>query len=207
MGDAASRRTPQGLQHGPGVRAGPADRRSRRRAAALPGRRPALRRGQQPVGQQDRLLRDAGRSDYDVELGGDGQAFAHHQRRRCATTPPAPACPGFVIDPAAQGYHPGDDVALITASCPGPCTLVSAAAQRQACGAASGFRARVTPGTRTSSPSPRARRGRCRSSPRARACGTGNSTGGVLPPTDPAPDDRQAHEDDASRSTRRPAPA
>jgi hypothetical protein len=64
--------------------------------------------------------------DYDVTLGGSGQAYATTSVS-LRNDAPSSGVPGFVIDPAAKGYHPGDAAALVTSSCPGPCTLVRAA--------------------------------------------------------------------------------
>ncbi len=63
---------------------------------------------------------------YDVTLGGAGQALATTSVA-LRNDAPSSGVPGFVIDPSAKGYHPGDDVSLVTSSCPGPCTLVRAA--------------------------------------------------------------------------------
>ena len=63
--------------------------------------------------------------DYDVQLGGDGQAFATTQIR-LRNDAPTTELPGFVIHPGVPGHESGDDVALISTSCPGPCDLVSA---------------------------------------------------------------------------------
>jgi hypothetical protein len=63
--------------------------------------------------------------DYEVQLGGDTQA-------RGTTTvairndAPDHGIPGFVIDPLAAGGEPGDNIALVTVSCPDPCTLAKA---------------------------------------------------------------------------------
>jgi Protein of unknown function (DUF4012) len=63
--------------------------------------------------------------DYDVQLGGDGQAVGT-TTVTLRNDAPSSGIPGFVIIPATKGYHPGDAVPLLTTSCPGPCTLVSA---------------------------------------------------------------------------------
>jgi len=63
--------------------------------------------------------------DYDVQLGGKGAAFATTQIQ-LRNDAPRTVLPGFVTQPAVPGHHPGDDVALISTSCPGPCGLVSA---------------------------------------------------------------------------------
>jgi hypothetical protein len=62
--------------------------------------------------------------DYDVVLGGDGEAFG---TTSVAIRNDAPdhGLPGFVIDPLADG-EPGDNIALITVSCPDPCDLIEA---------------------------------------------------------------------------------
>jgi hypothetical protein len=63
--------------------------------------------------------------DYDVQLGGEGAAFATTEIR-LRNDAPKTELPGFVIEPAVRGHVSGDDVALISISCPGPCGLVSA---------------------------------------------------------------------------------
>jgi hypothetical protein len=63
--------------------------------------------------------------DYDVQLGGDAEAIG---TTTVAIRNDAPdhGLPGFVIDPLAAGGEPGDNIALVTVSCPDPCDLVRA---------------------------------------------------------------------------------
>ncbi len=63
--------------------------------------------------------------DYDVVLGGTGEAIG---TTSVAIRNDAPdrGLPGFVIDPLAAGGDPGDNIALLTVSCPDPCDLVEA---------------------------------------------------------------------------------
>jgi len=63
--------------------------------------------------------------DYDVALGGGLEAVgtttvAIHNEA------PDHGVPGYVIDPLAEGGEPGDNIALVTVSCPDPCDLVEA---------------------------------------------------------------------------------
>ena len=62
--------------------------------------------------------------DYDVVLGGEGEAFG---TTSVAIRNDAPdhGLPGYVIDPLAEG-EPGDNIALVTVSCPDPCDLIEA---------------------------------------------------------------------------------
>ena len=86
---------------------------------------------QQPVGQQDRLLRDPPRSTTTSSSAATAEAIAHHrgadpQRR------PDHGIPGYVIDPVTEGDRPGRHrAARSRRPVPGPCDLVSATAQRQ----------------------------------------------------------------------------
>jgi hypothetical protein len=63
--------------------------------------------------------------DYDVVLGGTAEAIG---TTTVAIRNDAPdhGLPGFVIDPLAAGGEPGDNIALVTVSCPDPCDLVEA---------------------------------------------------------------------------------
>jgi hypothetical protein len=63
--------------------------------------------------------------DYDVVLGGAAEAIG---TTTVAIRNDAPdhGLPGFVIDPLAKGGEPGDNIALVTVSCPDPCDLVEA---------------------------------------------------------------------------------
>ena len=63
--------------------------------------------------------------DYDVVLGGASEAIS---TTTVAIRNDAPdrGLPGFVIDPLAPGGEPGDNIALVTVSCPDPCDLVEA---------------------------------------------------------------------------------
>ena len=63
--------------------------------------------------------------DYEVQLGGDTEAIG---TTTVAIRNDAPdhGLPGFVIDPLVAGGEPGDNIALVTVSCPDPCELVSA---------------------------------------------------------------------------------
>lgn len=63
--------------------------------------------------------------DYDVALGGALEAIgtttvAIHNEA------PDHGVPGYVIDPLAEGGEPGDNIALVTVSCPDPCDLIEA---------------------------------------------------------------------------------
>lgn len=62
---------------------------------------------------------------YDVELGGDGQAFGTTEVT-LRNDAPSSGIPGDVIHPTAKGYESGDVASLVTSSCPGSCGLVSA---------------------------------------------------------------------------------
>jgi hypothetical protein len=63
--------------------------------------------------------------DYDVVLGGANEAIG---TTTVAIENEAPdhGLPGYVIDPLAKGGDPGDNIALVTVSCPDPCELVDA---------------------------------------------------------------------------------
>jgi len=63
--------------------------------------------------------------DYEVQLGGDAEAIG---TTTVAIRNDAPdrGLPGFVIDPLAAGGEPGDNIALVTVSCPDPCDLLAA---------------------------------------------------------------------------------
>ena len=63
--------------------------------------------------------------DYDVRLGGDGEAFAT-TAITIRNDAPTSGIPGYVIDPNVRGYEPGDNVSLVSMSCPHPCGLVTA---------------------------------------------------------------------------------
>ena len=63
--------------------------------------------------------------DYDVQLGGEGASFATTDIS-LRNDAPRTDLPGFVIKPTGAGHVSGDDLALISTSCPGPCDLVSA---------------------------------------------------------------------------------
>jgi hypothetical protein len=64
---------------------------------------------------------------YEVELGGDGEAFATTEIE-IRNDAPATGVPRYVIGPGKgiHGHVPGDNVSIITASCPGPCELIDA---------------------------------------------------------------------------------
>lgn len=63
--------------------------------------------------------------DYEVRLGGDAEAIG---TTTVAIQNDAPdhGLPGYVIDPLAAGGEPGDNIALVTVSCPDPCDLIQA---------------------------------------------------------------------------------
>ncbi|MGZ5328466.1 MAG: DUF4012 domain-containing protein [Actinomycetota bacterium] len=63
--------------------------------------------------------------DYEVQLGGDTEAFGT-TTVTIRNDAPDHGLPGFVIDPLAAGGEPGDNIALVTVSCPDPCELESA---------------------------------------------------------------------------------
>ena len=63
--------------------------------------------------------------DYEVRLGGDGEAFAT-TNITIRNDAPTDGVPGYVIEPNVPGYDTGDNVSLVSASCPGPCELVEA---------------------------------------------------------------------------------
>jgi hypothetical protein len=63
--------------------------------------------------------------DYDVQLGGDRQSFATTEVR-LRNESPKEKLPGFVNDPEVKGWAVGDDVSLVTISCPAACPLIGA---------------------------------------------------------------------------------
>jgi hypothetical protein len=63
--------------------------------------------------------------DYGVQLGGDQQSFATTEVR-LRNEAPKEKLPGYVNDPQVKGWAVGDDVSLVSVSCPGACPLVSA---------------------------------------------------------------------------------
>ncbi len=63
--------------------------------------------------------------EYEVRLGGDGEAFAT-TNITIRNDAPTDGVPGYVIEPNVPGYNTGDNVSLVSASCPGPCELVEA---------------------------------------------------------------------------------
>lgn len=64
---------------------------------------------------------------YDVLLGGEGEAFATTEIA-IQNDAPTEDVPRYVIGPGVgiEGHVPGDNVSIITASCPGPCELIEA---------------------------------------------------------------------------------
>jgi hypothetical protein len=62
---------------------------------------------------------------YDVRLGGEGEVFAT-TAITIRNDAPTSGVPGYVIDPNVRGYEPGDNVSLVSMSCPQPCGLVTA---------------------------------------------------------------------------------
>lgn len=64
---------------------------------------------------------------YEVELGGDGEAFATTEIE-IRNDSPTSGVPAYVIGPGPgiEGHVPGDNVSIVTASCPGPCELIEA---------------------------------------------------------------------------------
>lgn len=62
---------------------------------------------------------------YDVRLGGEGEAFGT-TTVTIRNDSPTSGVPGYVIDPNVRGYEPGDNVSLVSTSCPRPCGLVDA---------------------------------------------------------------------------------
>lgn len=64
---------------------------------------------------------------YEVELGGEGEAFATTEIE-IGNDAPVSGVPRYVIGPGPgiEGHVPGDNVSLITSSCPGPCELIAA---------------------------------------------------------------------------------
>lgn len=63
---------------------------------------------------------------YDVTLGGEHQAVAKTEIT-IHNTAPTVGIPGYVIHPLVPGKLAGDQVSLVTSSCPGPCELAVAA--------------------------------------------------------------------------------
>ena len=61
---------------------------------------------------------------YEVELGGDGEAFSTTEIE-IRNDSPSRGVPAYVIGPGPgiEGHVPGDNVSLVTASCPGACEL------------------------------------------------------------------------------------
>ena len=62
--------------------------------------------------------------DYDVQLGGSGEAIATTEVR-IRNDSPTSGVPGYVIKPLADG-DPGDNIALVTMSCAPGCDLLTA---------------------------------------------------------------------------------
>jgi len=64
---------------------------------------------------------------YEVELGGQGEAFATTEIE-IRNDSPTSGVPKYVIGPGPGivGHVPGDNVSIVTASCPGPCELIEA---------------------------------------------------------------------------------
>ncbi|MGZ8597048.1 MAG: DUF4012 domain-containing protein [Actinomycetota bacterium] len=64
---------------------------------------------------------------YDVTLGGEGEAIATTEIT-LRNDAPTEGVPGFVIDPGEgiEGHQPGDNVSIVTSSCPSACELVEA---------------------------------------------------------------------------------
>jgi len=62
---------------------------------------------------------------YAVRLGGDGEAFAT-TTTTIRNDAPTSGVSGYVIDPNVRGYESGDNVSLVSMSCPRPCGLVTA---------------------------------------------------------------------------------
>jgi len=66
---------------------------------------------------------------YDVTLGGDAEAIARTEVQ-IRNDSPTSGVPAYVIGPGAgiEGHVPGDNVSLVTVSCPGPepCELIEA---------------------------------------------------------------------------------
>ena len=62
--------------------------------------------------------------DYDVQLGGSGEAIATTEVR-IRNDSPTSGVPGYVIKPLADG-DPGDNIALVTLSCAPGCDLLTA---------------------------------------------------------------------------------
>jgi hypothetical protein len=64
---------------------------------------------------------------YEVLLGGDGEAFATTEIA-IQNDAPIDGVPRYVIGPGVgiEGHDPGDNVSIITSSCPGPCDLIEA---------------------------------------------------------------------------------
>ena len=64
---------------------------------------------------------------YDVQLGGDGEAFATTEIT-IDNDAPTEGVPRYLIGPGNnfEGVVAGDNVSIVTASCPGPCELIEA---------------------------------------------------------------------------------
>ena len=64
---------------------------------------------------------------YEVQLGGDGEAFVTTEIE-IRNDSPTSGLPRYVIGPGPgiEGHVPGDNVSIVTASCPGPCELIEA---------------------------------------------------------------------------------
>jgi hypothetical protein len=65
--------------------------------------------------------------EYDVTLGGEGDAIAT-TKLELQNHAPTRGVPAYVIAPGkgVEGHLPGDNVSIVTASCPGPCDLIEA---------------------------------------------------------------------------------
>jgi hypothetical protein len=63
--------------------------------------------------------------DHEVQLGGAGEAF-ETTTIAFSNDAPTSGVPGFVILPNVPGHERGDNVSLISSSCPASCELVSA---------------------------------------------------------------------------------
>ena len=81
--------------------------------------------------------------DYDVRLGGDGEALAT-ATVTIDNDAPTRGQPRYVIGPFIRGAEPGDQVPLTTVSCHAPCELVAATRD--------GADIAVTPGTENGVP-------------------------------------------------------
>jgi hypothetical protein len=65
------------------------------------------------------------RVDYDVQLGGDGEAVATTEVA-IHNDAPTSGLPGYVITPLAKKGNPGDNISLVTISCAHSCKLLTA---------------------------------------------------------------------------------